>query len=156
MMIPPVKRLLLAVLICLGLSASPATFAGGQRGDVRPAAKGASVGSMGKDYVFLAAPCNVTSPMFGTFRAVMILPAGQYRLRYEDNLGFYLPAPGLIQEAVGDRTPVATVSAGGGFYIRKDRPEAVYLYRTAENGRIVPPNLSAAPLGREVTSRFRQ
>lgn len=66
------------------------------------------------------------------------LPTGVYRIKFEDEVGYYLPAPGKI----GEKTGGLVVLYDGGLYVpknkptvRKDKPTRFQLY-------IIPPERS--------------
>ena len=128
------SRKIFALLGCCflaGLSAHAQT-----QGTIRPAAKGSKMGAMGKDYVALPRIYFVQQPLAPGMSATTGLPAGVYRVKFEDDAGFYLPAPGKI----------ASKGAGtvwdypGGLYVRKDKPGTFYLYTESPDGKIVPPD----------------
>ncbi len=152
---PTVQNRLL-LLLCLWLLPVLPCMAK-DRGPIRPVGKGTKIGAMGKDYVFLMEPCVAFVETFGVWRSTTILPAGQYQVEHEDNLGFYLPAPALIQEVQQGSTQRYINSYGGGLYIRKDRVGEMHIYRVnPSSSQIVAPNLSGIPLNQKVTRKLRQ
>ena len=88
--------------------------------------KGAALGPFGKDYIALAKPFAWSQTNFAGLVIHQALPAGVYRAKFEDDNGYYLPAPGTIAERVAD----AIYSLDGGLYVRKDKPTVFYLYVT--------------------------
>lgn len=146
------------LLLCLCLWSLPAlTCEARSRGTIRPAARDAKVGAMGKDYVFLTEACTVVTGTFEVWTSFLILPAGQYRVKYEDDLGFYLSAPSSLQAVNQNRLQKTANPAEGGLYIRKDRPTEVHAYRVdKQTSQIVPPNLGGTPLDRSALKKIRQ
>ena len=148
------NALLLLACFCL-LPALPC--AAKSRGSVRPATKGASVGALAKDYVFLTEACPVPTGTFGVWETFLLLPAGQYRIKYEDDLGFYLPAPSPIHSVQQNGVQRYVNPQEGGLYIRKDRPAEVHPYRVDQKtSAVIPPNLTAFPLNQKAMKKLRQ
>lgn len=145
---------LLLACFCL-LPALPC--AAKSRGSVRPAARGASVGALGKDYVFLTEASPVPTGTFGVWETFLLLPAGQYRIKYEDDLGFYLPAPSSIHSVQQNGVKRYVNAQEGGLYIRKDRPTEVHPYHVDQKtSEVILPNLGGFPLDQRTVKKLRQ
>ena len=117
-------RLLLPIaswccLLAINCSAQPG-------GPVRPVGKGVKLGPFNKDHIAIAKPFAWSQTNFAGLAIHQALPAGVYRAKFEDNNGYYLPAPGTIAERVAD----SISSLDGGLYVRKDKPTVFYVYVT--------------------------
>ena len=109
-----VATLSLAVSVCLAQG----------RGIVRPAAKGGKVGALGKDYVVLPQVYVWSQRTAVGLVSSEAFPAGTYRIKFEDDAGYYLPAPGKL----GGKIAEAVMLYEGGLYVRKDKPNEFYRY----------------------------
>ncbi len=117
-----VMRLLVLVAGCcclIALSCSAQT-----RGPVRPVGKDVKIGGRGKNYVVLAQPFIWSQTNVVGLVVSEGLPAGIYRVKFEDDNGYYLPAPGRIGAKMAD----AVWPYEGGLYVRKDKPNVFYVY----------------------------
>ena len=112
--------LLIGAWCCLG-AINCSAQAGGP---VRPVGTAAKLGPFDKDYIALAKPFAWSQTNFAGLVINQALPAGVYRAKFEDDKGYYLPAPGTIAERVAD----SISSLDGGLYVRKDKPTVFYLY----------------------------
>jgi hypothetical protein len=131
---------MLAVLVagaCLIAAESPAA------GDsaVRPTRKGAKPGALGKDYFVLPRVYfwSIPGPAGSTITAGV--PAGVYRIRFEDDGGYYLPAPAKF----GGKVAGDLIEWEGGLYVRKHQPTLFYLYATRSDGTIEGPGQKLPP-----------
>ncbi len=119
----------------------------------RPASKDAKVGGVGKNYFVLPK----TYLLKGGGRAIgfgggFAIPAGIYRIKYEDNDGYYLAAPSPFLEKVGN----TMLESSGGLYVAK-KNNALYLYHSHPGtGKPVAPNLSSPALPRDLVAQLRQ
>lgn len=117
----------------------------------RPAGKGARIGALGKDYVVLPRVYTEVNKLWGG--SAYALPAGIYRVKFEDDEGYYLPAPNKLAGKISTEY----YEQEGGLFIRKDKPADVYIYVVnPKTGEPVPPDKSGPPLGRRFTAQLRQ
>lgn len=125
----------LFLIVALATLVPFGTFAKG-RGAVHPAPKGIKIGALGKDYVALSKPYSWSdaNPAIG-LSTTTALPAGVYRVKFEDDSGYYLPAPAKI----GEKAMASIFTYDGGIYVRKDKADAFYLYKLDRNGKIAEP-----------------
>jgi hypothetical protein len=100
--------------------------------------KGAKVGAMGKDYVALARIYFIQQPLAPGMSATTGLPSGVYRVKFEDDVGYYLPAPGKI----ASKGAGTVWDYNGGLYVRRDKPRTFYIYTESADGKIVPPDIN--------------
>lgn len=107
------------------LAILPAGLAG--KRNVRPAAKGVKIGALGKDYVALTQPYSWSQVNPAGFEVLSALPRGVYKVKFEDDAGYYMPAPGKIGETL-TKYPEAPILYDGGLYVKKNKPNVFYLY----------------------------
>ncbi len=139
----------LFVLVALATSVTCGAFAQGRR-PIHPAGKGVKLGGLGKDYVALTqayswADDNPRLKLVTT----LALPPGVYRVKFEDDEGYYLPAPGKIGEKAFD----SVWTFEGGLYLRKNKANGFWLYEVDRQGKFVPLDRE---LPRDAVKHFRQ
>lgn len=142
------KYALLVFASCCLIAVECAAF---EKTSVRPAGKGAKIGALRKNYVVLTRPY-----VWGLASRIGFwsegLPAGVYRIKFEDDQGFYLPAPANLGVKIGS----ALSEDRGGLYVRKDKPTVFYRYLGTPGGDIDRPGAERARLPRDFASNLRQ
>ncbi len=127
------------VLVLLGCCWGGALDASARDGgELRPAPKGVKIGEKGKDYVLLKRPFFVGQLLAPGVRSVIGLPGGIYRVKFEDNDGYYLPAP----KHLADRVQGEVSEFDGGLFVRKRDLRTYYLYTQDDGGLPVQPTVS--------------
>ncbi len=123
----------LCLILVLAAFVTAGAFAQGHSA-VHPAGKGVKIGGLGKDYVALTQPYSWAdeNPLLKLVTTIA-LPAGIYRVKFEDEGGYYLPAPGKIGEKALD----SVWTFEGGLYLRKGKGDVFFLYEV-KKGKFVP------------------
>lgn len=123
----------LIAIVALAALVTCGALAQGRR-PIHPAGKGVKIGGLGKDYVALTQPYSWAdeNPLLKLVTTVA-LPAGVYRVKFEDDDGYYLPAPSEIGEKALD----SVWTFEGGLYLRKKEPNVFWLYKVDRKGEIV-------------------
>lgn len=139
----------LFVIIALTTCVTCTAFGQGRR-SIHPATKRVRIGALGKDYVALSQPYSWAdeNPLLKLVTTIA-LPAGVYRVKFEDEDGYYLPAPAKI----GEKALASLWIFEGGLYLRKNKATAFWLYRVDRKGQFVP---LERELPAEVVKHFRQ
>lgn len=112
------------------------------RGAIRPVGKETKIVGLPKDHLVLARPYVNSERIMNGMTGSTTLPAGIYRATFEDDVGYYLPAPGkFVVKALGGGWKYE-----GGLFVRKDKPTVFYLYSVHPNtGKILPPDTRLPP-----------
>jgi hypothetical protein len=132
------KRLLLVLLLIGGCSGGALEASARDGGQLRPAAKGVKIGEKGKDYVLLKKPFFVGQILAPGVRQIIGLPGGIYRVKFEDNDGYYLPAPKHLADLVQGEAS----AFDGGLFVRKRDLRTYYLYTQDDGGLPVQPSVN--------------
>lgn len=132
------KARLLFVIAALALLAAAPGGIAKPKGGLRPVPKGIKIGALGKDYVALTQPYSWAEPGAAGLTIVTAIPRGVYRVKFEDDDGYYLPAPAQIGEKV-EKVENATWLYEGGLYVRKKHPNEFLVYVREENGEFSEP-----------------
>jgi hypothetical protein len=140
------KLLLIVVLTSL---VTCGAFAQGHH-PVHAAGKGVKIGALGKDYIALSQPYSWLDddPIF-KLPTTIALPAGVYRIKFEDDEGYYLPAPSEI----GRKALDSVWTFKGGLYVRKAEATSFWVYRVEKNGKFVAVQRE---LPKDAVRHFRQ
>jgi|SRR4051812_1955181 hypothetical protein len=140
-------RLLLIVVLTSAVACG--VFAQGHR-PVHPASKGVKIGALGKDYIALSQPYSwVDDDAIYKLPTTIALPAGVYRVKFEDEQGYYLPAPGKL----GRKALDSVWTFDGGLYVRKANATSFWVYEVDKNGKFVP---TERELPKDAVKHFRQ
>lgn len=123
---------------------------------LRPAGKDTVIGAVGKNHVVLTKSYYRRITDDRGFPHVQAIPAGIYRVQFEDDEGYYLPAPSFMTVVVGDSLH-RTWEEKIGLFVPKKRPELVRLYRLhPQTNQPLPPDALEPPLGARFAALLRQ
>ena len=117
---------------------------------VHAASNGVKIGALGKDYIALTQPYSwVDDDPIYKLPTAIALPAGVYRVRFEDDDGYYLPAPSKI----GRKALDSVWTFEGGLYVRKANVTSFWVYEVDKKGKFVP---TERELPKDAVRHFRQ
>ncbi len=112
---------------------------------MRPVTGAVKIGALGKDFLVVPKPYPIDNIGFA-------IPAGIYRVKYEDNDGYFLPAPTPFKGKIFNET----IESAGGLYVRKKNSDVLVYFVNSRTGEFRSPHPNAAPLDKKFLAQLRQ